>query len=285
MKPSWLKIKVPLGTNYLKVSGLIKGNNLHTICESGRCPNLSECWQAGTATFMILGDVCTRTCKFCNVKSGKPLPVDPTEPENIAAVVKSMNLKHCVITSVDRDDLPDGGANHWVDTISAIKNQNPETSIEALIPDFKGNTDHIALLAHSMAEVISHNLETVERLSPEIRSKAKYHQSLNLIKQIREAGKVSKSGIMLGLGEKHEEILQTMEDLIAVGCQVFTIGQYLQPSKEHHPVLEYFHPDYFAELKEIALGKGFLAVESSPFVRSSYHAEKHTPDMLLKKRT
>jgi lipoyl synthase len=274
-KPDWLKIKIPSGKEYVKVKDIVNRHQLHTICTSGLCPNMADCWGRGTATFMILGDICTRSCKFCATKTGRPLPPNPDEPANLAESIRLMNLKHCVVTSVDRDDLPDGGAGHWAQTILEIKNQNPNTTIEALIPDFGGNHQHIKKILDARPEVISHNLETVRRLTPQVRSAAKYDRSLHVIKQIADSGITAKSGIMAGLGETNEEVLQTMHDLITAGCSVMTIGQYLQPTLNHLPVEKYVHPDQFAEWKQAGLEMGFRFVESQPLVRSSYHAEKH----------
>jgi lipoic acid synthetase len=274
-KPDWLKIRIPKGENYSKLKGLVTSNGLHTICSSGQCPNMGECWGAGTATFMIAGEICTRSCKFCATQSGKPLPLDPSEPSKIARSIKLMNLRHAVITSVDRDDLKDGGAAHWVETICEVKKENPGITIEVLIPDFNGREELIQQIADAGPDIISHNLETVERLTPLVRSGAKYQTSLKVIEIISASGKVSKSGIMLGLDETRDEILQTMDDLVQKGCEIFTMGQYLQPSKAHLEVAEYIHPDEFARLKEKGLKRGFRIVESAPLVRSSYHAEKH----------
>ncbi len=274
-KPDWLKIKIPKGTNYSKLKGIVAGYGLNTICSSGQCPNMGECWGAGTATFMIAGEICTRACKFCATQSGKPLPLDPSEPENVANSIKLMNLRHAVITSVDRDDLMDGGAAHWAETIREIKKQNPGITVEVLIPDFNGRKELIELVAGAGPDIISHNLETVERLTPLVRSRAKYQTSLKVIESVSSVGVVSKSGIMLGIGECRDEILQTMEDLVKAGCEIFTMGQYLQPTKAHLEVVEYIHPDEFARLKEEGLKRGFRMVESAPLVRSSYHAEKH----------
>jgi len=274
-KPDWLKIKLPEGKHYARVKDIVKHHKLHTICESGHCPNVADCWGRGTATFMILGDICTRSCKFCNVKTGKPLPVDPDEPQQVAESVKLMGLKHCVLTSVDRDDLPDGGAQAWADTIKTIKRLSPGTTIEALIPDFDGKHELLKVVIDAAPEVISHNLETVKRLTPQVRSRARYDISLQVIKYIAESGLVAKSGIMLGLGEREKEIYETMDDLVAVGCSVFTIGQYLQPTKKHLPVSEFVKPEVFEKYREVGLEKGFRFVESSPLVRSSYRAEKH----------
>lgn len=273
--PRWMKMKMPKGESYSKVKNLVNSHGLHTICTSGNCPNIGECWNRGTATFMILGDICTRACKFCNVKTGKPLPVDNNEPQKIAESVKKLNLKHCVITSVDRDDLDDGGADLWVKTIKAIKLETPNVTIEVLIPDFNGNTNLIQKIIDAKPEVISHNLETVESLTPKIRSKAKYHISLNVLKQIADSGLVAKSGIMLGLGETEDEVLKTMDDLREIDCKVLTIGQYLQPTRTHYPVKAYIHPDQFKKYETIGLQKGFSFVESSPLVRSSYKADRH----------
>jgi len=274
-KPAWLKTKVPIGKEYLKVREIVEKNNVHTICTSGHCPNMAECWGRGTATLMILGDICTRSCKFCNVKTGKPLPADWAEPMRIAESVKKMGVKHCVITSVDRDDMDDGGAEIWALTIQKIKEINPKTTIEALIPDFNGNTNLIQKIIEAGPEVISHNLETVKRITPIIRSKAKYELSLEVIKYISDSGVRSKSGIMVGIGEIEEEVYETMDDLRAVGCEVFTIGQYLQPTKRHLAVKEFITPKLFEKYRKAGLDKGFRYVESSPLVRSSYHAEKH----------
>ena len=273
--PRWMKMQMPKGESYSKVKNIVNTYNLHTICTSGNCPNIGECWNRGTATFMILGEICTRSCKFCGVKTGKPLPVDWEEPNRLAESVKLMQVKHCVITSVDRDDLEDGGAEFWAVTIKKIKELNPKTTIEALIPDFDGIEGHIQKVIDAKPEVISHNLETVERLTSQIRSRAKYRRSLQVLKQIVDSGIVAKSGIMLGLGEKEDEILQTMDDLLEVGCRVMTIGQYLAPTVNHMPVVEYITPEKFQEYHDIGIQKGFDFVESSPLVRSSYQAEKH----------
>lgn len=274
-KPEWLRTKIYSESSYSGVSAVIKEHGLHTICSSGRCPNQSECWSRGTATLMIGGDICTRACKFCNTKTGRPLPLDKNEPTNVAKSIQLMKLKHAVVTSVDRDDLPDGGANHWAATISEIKRLNPETTIEVLIPDFDGKSDLIDLVINERPNIISHNLETVRRITPLIRTKAKYDTSLKVLEYIASQGIVAKTGIMLGLGETEEEVLQLMDDAIAHNCRVLTIGQYMQPSRKHAQVSEYIHPDKFVEYKKIALEKGFTHVESGPFVRSSYHAEKH----------
>ena len=274
-KPDWLKIKLPLGTNYLHVKQIVTSHGLHTICSSGKCPNMGECWGAGTATFMILGDICTRSCKFCATRTGKPLPIDTEEPFKLAESVKLMGLKHVVITSVDRDDLNNGGAEHWAATITAVKVINPGITIEVLIPDFDNRLELIQMVANAGPDIISHNLETVERLTPLVRSRASYLTSLDVIRKISATGSVSKSGIMLGLGETRGEIHQIMDDLVGAGCEIFTMGQYLQPTRAHLEVEEYVHPDEFARLKMDGLQRGFRIVESAPLVRSSYHAEKH----------
>ncbi|MDX9695645.1 MAG: lipoyl synthase [Bacteroidales bacterium] len=270
-----MKMQMPKGESYSKVKNIVQHHKLHTICTSGNCPNIGDCWNRGTATFMILGEICTRSCKFCGVKTGKPLPPDPEEPMRVAESVRLMNIKHCVITSVDRDDLYDGGAAFWAETIKTIKKVNPETTIETLIPDFDGVKELINKVIEAKPEVISHNLETVERLTSQIRTRAKYRRSLEVIRIIAESGIVAKSGIMLGLGETEEEVFQVMDDLLAVGCSVFTIGQYLAPTLDHIQVKEYVTPEKFEEYKQIGLKKGFRFVESSPLVRSSYHAEYH----------
>lgn len=274
-KPEWLKIKLAKDGEYLKVKKLMRQEGLHTICESGDCPNLGECWSRGTATFMILGDICTRACKFCAVTTGKPLPPDNEEALRIARAINRMHLKHCVITSVDRDDLPDLGAAFWANTIREIKAENPKVTLEVLIPDFQGKKELIQLVAAAKPEIISHNLETVRRLTPTIRSRAQYDLSLSVLQTIAQSDVIAKTGIMLGLGESREEILQTMDDALANGCTVLTIGQYLQPTKNNIPVVEYITPEVFAEYKTIGLEKGFTFVESGPLVRSSYHAEGH----------
>lgn len=272
-KPDWLKIKLGGNDNFSQTKNIVESHNLHTICSSGRCPNMGECWGRGTATFMIGGEICTRSCKFCNTKTGKPLSLDPREPQNVAESIKLMKLKHAVVTSVDRDDLPDQGAAHWVETINKIKQLNPGTTLEVLIPDFRGNTDLIDMVCKAAPNVISHNMETVRRLTPLVRSAAKYDTSLLVLNRIAKNGLKAKSGMMVGLGETIEEIHELMDDLLAADCSVLTIGQYLQPSRKHLPVAAYLHPDQFKELKETALKKGFAYVESGPLVRSSYHAE------------
>lgn len=274
-KPDWLKTKIYSEKEFANVSKVIHQHGLNTICTSGRCPNLSECWNKGTATLMILGDICTRSCKFCNTLSGRPLPPDPQEPEKVAESIRLMKLRHAVITSVDRDDLSDGGAEHWAQTICFIKKINPETTLEVLIPDFDGKPELIDLIIAQKPDIISHNLETVERLTPQIRTKAKYRTSLKVLEYISSKGIVAKTGIMLGLGETEKEILQLMDDALQSGCSILTIGQYMQPSRKNIAVSEYITPEKFEEYKQIGLKKGFRKVESAPLVRSSYCAEKH----------
>lgn len=274
-KPEWLKIKVPKGKQYISVKDIVKDHKLHTICTSGHCPNMHECWGRGTATLMILGDICTRACGFCNVKTGRPLPADWKEPARVAESVKLMGLKHCVLTSVDRDDLDDGGAAIWALTVKAIKEACPDTTLETLIPDFDGREDLILKVADSGPEVISHNVETVRRITPWARSRAKYDTSLKTLEIISTTKPVPKSGIMVGLGETFDEVVETMDDLRSAGVEVMTIGQYLQPTKKHLPVKGFITPEQFAEYKTIGLEKGFRFVESSPLVRSSYRAERH----------
>ena len=274
-KPKWLRVKLPTGQAYKEVRDIVSEHKLHTICESGHCPNMGECWGAGTATFMILGNICTRSCGFCNVATGKPLEADPFEPGRVANSVKLMNVKHAVITSVDRDDLPDGGSEIWAQTVRAIRHQSPGTTLETLIPDFAGKWENLARIIQVAPEIVSHNLETVRRLTKEVRIQVKYDRSLEVLRRLRQAGIKTKSGVMLGLGESFEEVVETMDDLRSVDCQILTLGQYLQPTPKHLPVVEFIHPDTFAELKKIGLEKGFRYVESGPLVRSSYHAEKH----------
>ena len=274
-KPKWLKVKLPTGQAYKNIRGVTKSHNLHTICESGNCPNMGECWGAGTATFMILGNICTRSCGFCNVMTGRPLAVDILEPKKVARSIKLMGLKHAVITSVDRDDLKDGGASIWVETINEIRKENPETTMETLIPDFKGRLKDIQPIIDVAPEVVSHNMETVRRLTKKVRIQAKYDRSLDTLRFLNKGGVKTKSGIMLGLGETEEEVIETMHDLRSVGVSIMTIGQYLQPSKKHLSVVNFVTPEQFAKYKEIGLSLGFKHVESSPLVRSSYHAEKH----------
>lgn len=274
-KPDWLKIKLASTSDYAKVKDIVNKHKLHTICQSGSCPNMGDCWSRGTATFMILGNICTRACKFCNVNTGRPLPVDWDEAARVAETIKLMKLNHAVVTSVDRDDLSDFGAAFWAYTIKKIKLENPGTTLEVLVPDFQGNLQYLDKVIEAAPDIISHNLETTRRLTPQIRTKAQYDTSLNVIGHIAQSGVVAKSGIMLGLGETQEEVLEVMDDLRAVHCQIMTIGQYLQPTSENIEVKEYIHPDQFAYYKQIGLSKGFKAVESAPLVRSSYHAEKH----------
>ncbi|NDP21835.1 MAG: lipoyl synthase [Paludibacter sp.] len=274
-KPEWLKTKMQINAQYTLVNKVVKEHNLYTICSSGKCPNMCECWNKGTATFMILGEICTRSCKFCNTLTGRPLPPDPNEPEQLAQSIKLMNLQHAVITSVDRDDLEDGGAAHWAASIRAIKIINPDTTLEVLIPDFDGNTKLIDLIIAEKPNIISHNLETVSRLTPQIRTKAKYETSLKVLKHIASSQIVAKTGIMLGLGETEDEVLALMDDALATGCSILTIGQYMQPSRKNIAVSEYITPEIFEEYKQIGLKKGFRQVESAPLVRSSYCAEKH----------
>ena len=273
--PRWMKMQLPKGENYSRVKNLVSQHGLHTICTSGNCPNIGECWSRGTATFMILGDICTRNCRFCGVKTGKPLPPDPDEPARVGESIRIMQLKHAVITSVDRDDLPDLGASFWADTIQEVKHQNPGIKLEVLIPDFQGREDLIRAVIDAKPDVISHNLETVERLTPAIRSAAKYRRSLGVLSVVAAAGPIAKSGIMLGLGETGQEVLHTMDDLLRAGCRVMTLGQYLAPTREHLPVQEYIAPEQFERYRTIGLEKGFSFVESSPLVRSSYRAEIH----------
>jgi lipoic acid synthetase len=273
--PSWLKMQRASGENYSRVKHIVLENHLHTICTSGNCPNIGECWNAGTATFMILGDVCTRACKFCATKTGKPFAPDLNEPESLANSIKRMKLKHCVITSVDRDDLTDGGASVWADTIRRVKEVNPGITMETLIPDFDGNTKNIQMIIDAGPDVISHNIETVRRLTPIIRTKAKYERSLGVLRYLSEKEKVAKSGFMLGLGESEEEIIQTIHDIYETGCKILTVGQYLQPGKEYMEPVGYISPAKFEEYRSVALRTGYDIVESSPLVRSSFHAENH----------
>ena len=274
-KPPWLKVKLPTGEKYRNVRNIVDNNKLHTICESGNCPNMGECWGEGTATFMILGNICTRSCSFCAVATGRPLAVDNEEPKRVAEAVKLMGVKHCVLTSVDRDELKDGGASIWAETVREVRKHNPQTTMETLIPDFKGNIESIDQIIEVHPEVVSHNMETVARLNRLVRPQAKYKRSLFVINRLKEGGMRTKSGVMLGLGEKHEEILEVMRDLVDAGCDVLTLGQYLQPTKMHIDVAEFITPEKFAEYKTIRLEMGFKYVESGPLVRSSYHAERH----------
>ena len=274
-KPDWLKIRLGGNEQFTRTKSIVESHCLHTICTSGKCPNMGECWSRGTATFMIGGEICTRSCRFCNTLTGKPLPLDPREPANVAESVRLMALKHAVITSVDRDDLPDLGAAHWARTIRAIKEANPRTTVEVLIPDFQGRLELVDEVIEAAPEIISHNMETVRRVSPGVRSAAKYDVSLAVLRHIAGRGVVAKTGIMVGLGETVEEVLELMDDVRAAGVSVLTIGQYLRPARKNIPVVEYVTPERFAYYKERALEKGFRMVESAPLVRSSYHAEKH----------
>lgn len=274
-KPKWLKVKLPTGENYRKVRALVTEHKLHTICESGSCPNMGECWGEGTATFMILGNICTRSCGFCNVQTGRPDAVDIYEPGRVAQSVKLMGVKHAVITSVDRDDLKDGGSEIWAQTIRAIRQQSPITTMETLIPDFAGKWENLQVIIDVAPEIVSHNLETVRRLTKQVRIQAKYDRSLEVLFRLKKGGMRTKSGIMLGLGETHEEVIESMQDLRSVDVDILTLGQYLQPSPKHLPVVEFITPERFEEYRVLGLEMGFRYVESGPLVRSSYHAEKH----------
>lgn len=274
-KPKWLRVKLPTGENYKHVRKLVSEHKLHTICESGNCPNMGECWGEGTATFMILGNICTRSCGFCAVATGRPLPVDWEEPEKVAESVKLMEVKHCVITSVDRDELKDGGSIIWAETVKAVRRKSPGTTMETLIPDFKGDEEAVQRIIDVAPEIVSHNIETVRRLTRDVRIQARYDRSLEVLRLLHEGGMRTKSGVMLGLGETEEEVIQTMDDLRAVGVQIMTIGQYLQPTPKHLPVKEFITPEQFKKYEKIGLEKGFRFVESGPLVRSSYRAEKH----------
>lgn len=274
-KPSWLRVKLPMGENYKRVRKLVDEYKLHTICQSGHCPNMGECWGEGTATFMILGNVCTRSCSFCAVATGRPPELDTDEPQRVAEAIQLMEVKHAVITSVNRDELKDKGAQIWFDTVRLVKEYSPSTTIETLIPDVRGKWNALDLMISAGQEVVSHNMETVESLYRKVRPQAKYQRSLDQIKRTKDYGKRTKSGVMVGLGETKDEMMKIMDDLVAHGCDVLTIGQYLQPTKRHIDVADYVHPDLFAEYKEIGLAKGFDYVESGPMVRSSYHAERH----------
>ena len=274
-KPSWLKVKLPTGESYKKVRNLVSEHKLHTICESGNCPNMGECWGAGTATFMILGNVCTRSCDFCAVSTGKPEEVDVFEPARVANSVKLMNVKHAVITSVDRDDLQDGGADMWVKTVSTIRRKSPDTTLETLIPDFAGKWENLQRIIEVAPEIVSHNIETVRRLTKKIRIQAKYNRSLELLLRLKKGGMKTKSGLMLGLGETEEEVIETMQDLRSVEVDILTLGQYLQPTPKHAEVKDFITPEKFDEYQKLGLEMGFRFVESGPLVRSSYHAEKH----------
>lgn len=278
-KPKWLRVKLPTGEAYRNVRKLVDEHELHTICESGSCPNMGECWGEGTATFMILGNICTRSCGFCAVQTGRPEEVDVFEPGRVANSVKLMEVKHAVITSVDRDDLKDGGAEIWAQTIRAIRKQSPGTTLETLLPDFAGKWENLKIVTDIAPEIVSHNLETVRRLTKEVRIQAKYDRSLEALFRIKKAGMRTKSGIMLGLGETHEEVIETMQDLRSVGTDIVTLGQYLQPTAKHLPVAEFVTPERFEEYKQRGIEMGFRFVESGPLVRSSYRAEKQLFDM------
>lgn len=273
-KPEWLKVNFGANERYSDTKKIVDTHRLHTICSSGRCPNIGECWSRGTATFMIGGNICTRSCRFCNTASGRPLPLDADEPRHVAESVRLMGLWHAVVTSVDRDDLPDLGAAHWAETIRQIKAVNPTVTMEVLIPDFMGRRELIRQVIDAAPNIISHNMETVRRITPAVRSVARYDRSLQVLEQVAQSGIRAKTGIMVGLGEAPAEVLETMDDLLAVGCSILTIGQYLQPSRRHYPVQEYVTPEQFAEYRRIGMEKGFAQVESGPLVRSSYHAEK-----------
>lgn len=274
-KPNWLRVKLPTGEGYRHVRGLVDTHKLHTICESGNCPNMGECWGEGTATFMILGNICTRSCGFCAVATGKPLAPDYDEPQRVAEAIFLMKVKHAVITSVDRDELKDGGSIIWANTVKAVRALNPETTLETLIPDFRGQWENLQNVIDVAPEVVSHNIETVERLTKQVRIQAKYHRSMEVLRRLKDGGMRTKSGIMLGLGESKEEVLQTMQDLANNGLDVLTIGQYLQPTPKHLPVARFVHPDEFAEYREAGYQMGLDYVESGPLVRSSYHSERH----------
>ena len=274
-KPDWLRVKLPIGKEYAEVRQIVTEHKLHTICESGSCPNMGECWGNGTATFMILGNTCTRSCGFCNVHTGKPLPADPEEPKMVAESIRLMKLKHAVITSVDRDDLKDGGSIIWEETVNEIRKACRGITLETLIPDFQGKWENLQRIINVHPEIVSHNLETVRRLTKQVRVQAKYDRSLEALKRLKEAGMKTKSGIMLGLGEREEEVYETMDDLRSIGVDILTIGQYLQPTKNHLLVIEFIKPEIFAKYKAIGLNKGFRFVESGPLIRSSYHAERH----------
>lgn len=274
-KPDWLRVKLPIGKDYREVRNIVDEYKLNTICQSGSCPNMGECWGNGTATFMILGNICTRSCQFCNVSTGKPEKVDVFEPIRVAKSIKLMKLKHAVITSVDRDDLEDYGSDTWVQTVKSIRRISPGTTIETLIPDFMGCWTSLNKVINIAPEIVSHNMETVRRLSKKIRVQAKYDRSLEVLRRLKKGGMKTKSGIMLGLGETYKEILETLDDLKTVGCEIITIGQYLQPTKNHAPVVKYIEPDVFEKIKEEGKKRNFKHIESGALVRSSYHAEKH----------
>jgi lipoic acid synthetase len=283
-RPEWLKIKLGSGKNYSNVRQLLARQQLNTVCESARCPNIGECWSRRTAAFMILGNICTRSCRFCNVETGRPSEVDQAEPQRVAVAVKELNLLHAVVTSVTRDDLPDGGASMFAETIRKIKESNSVCTVEVLIPDFQGNPDDLDIVLQAEPDILNHNVETVERLQKEVRIQANYKRSLSVIKHAAEKGFVSKSGLMAGIGETKDEILQTLKDLHDNGCSIVTIGQYLPPTKQHYPMERFYHPDEFDELKDAALEMGFLHVESGPLVRSSYHADEQKNSSAAKQK-
>ncbi len=274
-RPEWLKVRAPGGETFSQLKTMMRSKSLHTVCEEARCPNIAECWNAGTATFMINGDTCTRSCGFCAVKTGRPMPLDWDEPRRVGEAAKQMNLVHCVVTSVNRDELLDGGAEIWAATIREIRRLSPQTTVEVLIPDFKGNLDALQKVVDEKPDILNHNTETVPRLYRRVRPQGKYPWSLNLLKEAKLRGMKTKTGVMLGLGETKEEVLQVMEDLVMVNCDILTLGQYLQPTKNHLPVDRFVHPDEFAEYRHVGMKMGFMHVESGPLVRSSYHAEKH----------
>lgn len=274
-RPEWLKVKAPGGENFSRIKTMMRSKSLHTVCEEAHCPNINECWNCGTATLMILGDVCVRNCRFCAVSTGKPVLPDPNEPAKVAESIKKMNLKHCVVTSVTRDDLDDLGANHWAETIKQVKKINPNTTIEVLIPDFKGKSQLLELVFRTKPNILNHNVETVPRLYTNVRPQANYLTSLKVLDEAKKFGLKTKTGIMVGLGESKNEVFDVMDDLISIKVDILTIGQYLQPTQEHLPVSEFIHPELFAEYKRIGLEKGFQFVESAPLVRSSYHSESH----------
>lgn len=278
-KPEWLKVRLRRDDQYHATAAIMQKHGLNTICVSGKCPNIKECWMAGTATFMILGDICTRACKFCNTKTGRPLPPDPEEPRRVAQAAQKMHLRHVVITSVDRDDLPDLGASHWVATIQALREALPHSTLEVLIPDFQGKLELIDQVIEARPDIVGHNVETVRRLTPMVRSRARYDISLAVLQRISSRGLTAKSGLMLGLGETREEVLETLRDLKQAGCSIVTIGQYLRPTPAHYPVAEYVRPEVFEEWRQVALELGFAAVESGPLVRSSYHAAEAVPSV------
>lgn len=274
-RPRWLKVRAPGGQVYAQLKAMMRSKALHTVCEEARCPNIAECWGAGTATFMIGGDTCTRSCGFCAVKTGRPLPLDWDEPRRVAEAIRSMQLVHCVITSVNRDELPDGGARLWAETIRAVRLLNPTTTIEVLIPDFKGKLELVQIVLDAAPDIVGHNTETVPRLYRRVRPQGKYQWTLEVLRYAKEQGFRTKSGLMLGLGETKDEVLAVMKDLRGVSCDILTLGQYLQPTKNHLPVERFVHPDEFAAYRQHGLAMGFLHVESGPLVRSSYHAERH----------